>query len=250
MKRMALLVMVGACFGDNGSPAVDARPTADAKADASEDLPDALPGAVSLRITEINPAGTTDLIELVAVTGGALDGIKLEELTNSDFDYTFPAGYTVATNDVILLHLAGTCTDQVGDAASCGTAAPFTAAWDFSMPGNLSYSGKVFELTSTGGARMDAVAFVESGGLAPAGYVAAVQLIQSRSAWDPTPCIHDPATGMAKDRYCRNISVIWDALEDDNSNSVTRIVGAEPLTVPGSRAQWTAALPASFGTYD
>ena len=244
MKRLALLALVAGCFGDNTNPlAVDARPVSDGRGDASGD-PDA-PAGITLRFTEINPAGATDLIELVAVGGGALDGLRVEELTNSSFDYTFPAGYMVAANDVIVLHLAGTCTDQPGDAATCGS-----PAWDFSMAGNLTYSGKVLELTASGGVRMDAVAFVESGGQPPADYVTAVQLIQSRSAWNPTPCIDDPATGMAKDRYCRNISVIWDALETDNSNSVTRIVGADPLAVPGTHAQWTAALPASFGTYD
>ena len=54
---------------------------------------------------------------------------------------------------------------------------------------------------------------------------------------------------MAKDRYCRNISVIWDDLASDYSNSISRIAGSDPLAVPGTRAQWSAALPATFGTY-
>jgi hypothetical protein len=248
MKHICLLVILAACGGDGTSPAVDARPRSDARpidaaSDAQED-PDAAPAAFSLRFTEINPASATDLIELVAIGGGTLDGVRVEELTNSNFDFTFPAGYTVAANDVIVLSLAGTCTDPPTDRAMCGT-----AAWDFSMPGTISYSGKVFEVSVAGGEVMDAVAFVESGGVAPAGYVAAVQLIQSKTRWDPTTCIDDASTGMAKDRYCRNISVIWDGLMSNNSNSVSRIVGADPLTVPGSRAQWSAALPATFGTY-
>lgn len=254
MKRTCLLVLIlAACGGDGSSPAVDARPnvdarTGDARGDASE-TPDAAPGAISLRITEINPASTTDLIELVALNGGLLDGIRVQELTNSNFDFTFPAGFTVAADDVIVLHLAGDCSDTPADATSCGTTAPFSAAWDFSMPGTLSYSGKVFEVSATGGASMDAVAFVESGGVAPSTYVAAVQMIQSRTLWDPTACIDDPSTGMAKDRYCRNISVIWDGLTSNNANSVSRIASADPLAVPGGKAQWSAALPATFGTY-
>jgi hypothetical protein len=244
-----LIVIVAACGGDGKSPAIDARPNVDANRtdagrDASEE-PDAPPGAISLRFTEINPASQTDLVELVALNGGSLDGILVEELTNSNFDFAFPAGYTVAADDVIVLHLAGTCTDPPGDASGCGS-----PAWDFGMPGTLSYSGKVFQVSATGGEIMDAVPFVESGGVAPANYVAAVQLIQSKSRWDATACIDDPSTGMAKDRYCRNISVIWDGLANDNTNSVARIVGATPLEVPGTRAQWSAALPATFGTYD
>jgi hypothetical protein len=167
----------------------------------------------------------------------------------SGFTFAFPAGYTVAADDVIVLHLADDCTDTPTDRAACGDADPFSdAAWDFGMPGSFSYSGKVLEILAAG-APMDAVAFVESSGTAPASYVAAVQQIQSEGLWDATPCIDDPSTGLARDRFCRNISVNWDDLDSDGSNSVTRLGGDDPLRAPGQASQWSAALPSSWGTY-
>jgi hypothetical protein len=241
--------------GDGAEPdsgtAPDAAPLDSSPADADQGEADAAPsGAASLRVTEINPASQTDLVELVAVRGGSLDGITVEELTNSNYLFAFPAGYAVAAGDVLVLHLAGECTDEPGDPASCGDATPFTtAAWDFGMPGSLSYSGKVLVVRADDGTAVDAVPFVESSGTPPATYVAAVQQIQSAGMWDATPCIDDPSTGLARDRFCRNISVLWDNLDSDNSNSVIRLGGDSPLDVPGSAEQWSAALPATWGTH-
>jgi len=204
-----------------------------------------------LRIVEINPAGRPELIELVAVVGGSIRGIRLNELTNSGLSFGFPSGYTVATNDVIVLHLDAGCSDLPTDRASCGSVAPFTSsAWDLSLVGSLTYSGKVFELLAPDGSPMDGVPFVESHGAEPATLVAAVQRLQADRVWAATPaCIDDPSTGLAADRYCRNVSVLWDGLLTDNSNSVQRIAGGSALAVPGDASQWSAALPATWGTY-
>ena len=157
-------------------------------------------GAASLRITEINAASRADLIELVAVQGGALDGIALNERTNSGFRFTFPNGYTVRRGDVIVLHLNGACTDDVNDKTSCGGTAPLsTGAWDFSMRGSLSYSGKVFVLIADDGAMMDGVPFVESGGAVPSSYATAVRQLQAEGLWDATPCVDDQTTGFPRD---------------------------------------------------
>ncbi|RKH16699.1 hypothetical protein D7X74_14675 [Corallococcus sp. CA047B] len=202
----------------------------------------------SLRITEINPAHPQDLIELVAVTGGTLGGISLLELTNADFSFTFPQGYRVETGAVLVLHLGGDCTDAPGAPASCGQTAPFTAkAWDFSLPGSLSYSGKVFELLAADGSPVDGVPFVRASGVMPDETVAAVQRLQADRVWDSTPCIHNMETGLAKDRYCRNIAVSWSDLDADSS--VMRIVGTTPLATPGMATQWSAPLPSRWGTY-
>jgi hypothetical protein len=206
------------------------------------------PPEASLRITEINPDHPQDLIELVAVSGGTLAGISLQELTNSDFTFTFPQGYTVETGAVLVLHLGGTCSDAPGNPASCGQTAPFSAnAWDFSMPGSLSYSGKVFELLSSKGVPVDGVPFVRASGEMPASVVPAVQRLQADRVWDATPCVHDLSTGLARDRYCRNIAVNWSDLSPDTS--VMRINGASPLTTPGLKSQWSGPLPSRWGTY-
>ncbi|NBD10150.1 hypothetical protein GTY96_14330 [Corallococcus sp. c25j21] len=202
----------------------------------------------SLRITEINPSGQRDLIELVAITGGALTNISLRELTNSGFSFTFPQGYSVADGAVLVLHLGGSCTDAPGAPASCGQTAPFSAqAWDFSMPGALSYSGKVFELLAADGSPVDGVPFVKASGAMPDEAVAAVQRLQADRVWDPTPCVHNPQTGFAKDLYCRNIAADWSGLGADLS--VMRIGGATPLAVPGTAKQWSGPLPSRWGTY-
>lgn len=205
----------------------------------------------ALRLTEINPAGSTDLIELVAVRGGRLSGLRLKELTNSGLSYAFPDGYQASVGDVIVLHVGGSCSDSPANRASCGDGAPFSAsAWDFSTSGGLSYSGKVFELLAPDQTPVDGVPFVESHGTEPANYVAAVQQLQRDRVWPASPpCVDDPATGLAKDRYCRNIAVLWDSLSSDGSDSVQRIAGAAPLDVPGAATQWSARLPASWGGY-
>ncbi|MFB1481448.1 hypothetical protein [Corallococcus sp. RDP092CA] len=226
---------------DAGSP--DAGGSDAGTLDGGEPPPEA-----SLRITEINPDHPQDLIELVAVSGGTLSGISLLELTNSDFAFTFPQGYTVETGAVLVLHLGGSCTDAPGDPASCGQTAPFSdSAWDFSMPGTLSYSGKAFELLSSAGAPVDGVPFVRASGEMPASIVAAVQRLQADRVWDATPCIHDMTTGLAKDRYCRNIAADWSSLNE--SSSVMRINGTAPLATPGTRTQWSGPLPSRWGTY-
>ncbi|WP_244238139.1 hypothetical protein [Corallococcus terminator] len=216
---------------------------ADAGADGGTTVPEA-----SLRITEINPDLSQDLIELVAVTGGTLGGISLLELTNADFSFTFPQGYTVEAGAVLVLHLGGDCTDAPGAPASCGQTAPFTAkAWDFSLPGSLSYSGKVFELLAADGSPVDGVPFVRASGAMPNETVTAVQRLQADRVWDATPCIHNLDTGLAKDRYCRNIAVNWSELNTDSS--VMRIVGTTPLATPGVATQWSTPLPSRWGTY-
>lgn len=202
----------------------------------------------SLRITESNPSGQQDFIELVAVTGGTLTNISLRELTNSGFSFTFPQGYSVADGAVLVLHLGGACTDAPGAPASCGQTAPFSAqAWDFSTPGALSYSGKVFELLAADGSPVDGVPFVKASGVMPDETVAAVQRLQADRVWDPTPCVHNPQTGFAKDLYCRNIAVDWSGLGADIS--VMRIGSATPLAVPGTAKQWSGPLPSRWGTY-
>jgi hypothetical protein len=252
MSRACLFLLLAAACGGDDLKAAAGVDSGTGTPDAADPL-DATPGPkpFGLRITEINAASTAaDLVELVATGDGKLDGIKVNELTNSSYTFTFPDGFTVKENDVIVLHLGGACSDLATDAASCGTTAPFTAkAWDFSMPGTFSYSGKVLEVVDGAGASLDAVPFVQGSGTPPATYVGAVQMIQSRAMWNATPCVDDPSTGMAKDRYCRNISVLWDGLKNDNTNSVIRLGGAKPLEVPGSGAQWTAALPATFGSH-
>ncbi|NVI98583.1 hypothetical protein HV824_10685 [Myxococcus sp. AM009] len=228
---------------DAGSTGSDDAGAPDSGTDAGSSAPEA-----SLRITEINPYVQQELIELVAVTGGSLTGISLKELTNSDFTFTFPQGYTVETGAVLVLHLRGACTDVPGDPASCGQDAPFTAgAWDFSVPGSLSYSGKVFELFASDGTPIDGVPFVRASGEMPSSIVAAVQRLQADRVWDPTPCVHDLQTGFARDRYCRNIAVDWSNMNADAN--VMRIAGDSPLTTPGTRTQWSGPLPSRWGTY-
>src|SRR5688572_4207852 len=172
---LVVAVFGGACgFESRPSCAGPACETSDSETqvDASIDspMPDAGPAVAGLRFTEVNPAGEHDVVELVAVRPGLLDGLRIIEHTNSHVDFAFPPGFTVRRSDVVVLHLAGDCTDQPSNAEACGTAAPFSAAWDFSVPGQLTYSGKVFELLAGDGAPIDAVPFVESGGMAPSTY--------------------------------------------------------------------------------
>jgi len=198
-------------------------------------------GPADLRLTEVNVANTsTDLLELVAVGGGSLDGITVNELTNSHYSFTFPSGYVVQANDVIVLHLSGDCTDPATDAGSCVESFFSAAAWDFSMVATISYSPKVFEIVGPDGVAMDGVALTKSG-TPPSSFVTAVNQIQTDGVWDATACTDNAS--------CSAISVDYNGLLVDQTNSVERTAGATPFAVPGDKTQWSALGAQTFGTY-
>ena len=124
-----------------------------------------------VRINEVNANitnGTTacDLIELRVVSGGSMTGYRLQERDTATL-VTFPT-FTVATNDLIVVHMANGAVCNPGTAAN-ETTAPnqqpqamfstnFDGAYDFySSDTGLTFTDNVFTLYNNLGTIIDAV---------------------------------------------------------------------------------------------
>ncbi|MGI5865150.1 MAG: hypothetical protein ACOX6T_24280, partial [Myxococcales bacterium] len=128
-----------------------------------------------LRITEVNPniSGGRDLLELVAVTGGTVRGLVIQEDGSSSRATvaTLP-DVTVAAGDIILVHInpSGTAGDPLTSETTSKneSTAPnaVAGAWDFvstmSSTSGLVFSHRVLFVKTPTGDIQDAVAFVKS----------------------------------------------------------------------------------------
>ncbi len=97
-----------------------AQPSAWDASDVTVNCPP-LPALADVRINELNAniSGGCDLVELRVVSGGSMEGYVLRERTGSVF--MFPPGFTVATNDVLVVHFNGpsaACTGGVARPAN------------------------------------------------------------------------------------------------------------------------------------
>src|SRR5689334_22892677 len=96
----------------------------------------------TLMINEINPniSSAHDLIELIAVTGGAVDDITIEQGISSPVVLAIFPYLTVAAGDIIVVHLnPATATGSapysetvaVNEYANASFSANYDNAWDF-----------------------------------------------------------------------------------------------------------------------
>lgn len=125
-----------------------------------------------VRINELNAniGGGCDLIELRVVSAGTMDGFELRERTTTLL--TFPPGFTVATNDLIVVHMnggSGACNGGGAAAPANETTAPdaipasavstnYDTAFDFySTDSGLTATDNVFALLDGAGTYVDAV---------------------------------------------------------------------------------------------
>ncbi|HCF59227.1 MAG TPA: hypothetical protein DFS52_14695, partial [Myxococcales bacterium] len=155
-----------------------------------------------LRITEVNPniSGGRDLVELVAVSGGTVRDLVIQEdgASSRATIATLP-DVTVAPGDLILVHVNpdGTAGDPVAsetvskNESTAPNAVP--GAWDFvstmSSTSGLVFSHRVIFVKTPTGELQDAVAFVKSNiSSAPAGFPAALQAVQAAGQWSPASC--------------------------------------------------------------
>ena len=133
-------------------------------------------GFVTLAVVRINEfnanIGTTndacDLIELRVVSGGTMAGYVLKERDTQTL-VTFPAGFNVSTNDIIVVHMDSTSaicnpntatqeTTSVTEQAAASFAGNYDTAFDFwSTDGGLTNTDNVFTLYDNVNNIMDAV---------------------------------------------------------------------------------------------
>src|SRR5205085_11392045 len=118
----------------------------------------------TVQVNEVNANVTAgDLVELKVMAGGSLDGVQLRDLASDTGLATLP-DITVATNDLVVVHLAadGATSETTGKTA-CSDAACYARAWDIRGGTQIDYSQNVVLLANRkSGNPEDAVPFVSS----------------------------------------------------------------------------------------
>ena len=217
-----------------------------------------------LIINEVNPNITTgvsatnnrDLIELKAVTAGAIEGITLtEEATSVSRLATLP-DVTVAAGDLIVIHFRPNADElAVGNEtlAKDEKAHPtfYPGAWDIvtGTSSHPTFNDRLLRLSNPQGDTQDLVAFAHKSmtGARPAAYPSALQVAQEEGYWRPVDCRGDTATPVpctydSAPLTALDVSVDWGAV-DANTKSVSRYPGADTR----SAADWTVSETSSFG---
>jgi hypothetical protein len=129
------------------------------------------PAQVVINELNANIGGNTghcDLIELRVTSGGSMAGYLLRERDSGSL-VTFPAGFSVATNDIIVVHMGSTYAECNSNGATSEVTAKdegpattypenYDSAWDFwSTDTGLTNTDNVFTLYDALGNIMDAV---------------------------------------------------------------------------------------------
>nr|WP_253894573.1 Ig-like domain-containing protein [Myxococcus xanthus] len=217
-----------------------------------------------LVINEVNPNITTgvsatnnrDLIELKAVTAGAIEGITLtEEATSVSRLATLP-DVTVAAGDLIVIHFRPNSAELAAgndtlskDEKTYETFYP--GAWDVvtGTSSHPTFNDRLLRLANPQGDTQDVVAFSHKSMTAarPPNYPVVLRAAQEEGHWrpvdcrgetaTPVPCAYDSAPLTALD-----VSVDWGVVEE-NTQSVFRHQGANTR----SMADWSVSATSSFG---
>ncbi|WP_224369117.1 Ig-like domain-containing protein [Hyalangium versicolor] len=151
----------------------------------------------SLLITEVLPNGSssTDLVELLAVSGGNVEGFVLQQDINSATTLATLPNVTVATGDIIVVHMTppngyASETTAKNQFPASGTAINYDTAWDFAgNAAGITYSNRVLLIKDAVGTIQDATPFVKTDVTTPpSGFPANLQAIQAAGLWSPADC--------------------------------------------------------------
>jgi hypothetical protein len=172
-----------------------------------------------VRINEVNAniSGGCDLVELRVISGGSLAGFQVRQ--HDGAIVTFPAGFMVATNDLIVVHATGmsaTCngggTTVPADETSAPNAVPassvssnFDGAFDFySADGGITASTNVITVVDPTSVIIDAVLLADAAtGTAAVSQEAAAATVAAAGEWT-TPAGTVPAGGFVDDDFRAN----------------------------------------------
>jgi hypothetical protein len=208
-----------------------------------------------LVINEINPniSGQHDLVELLALTGGSVNGIKLlQKGSVVDTLVTLP-DLTVAMGDLIVVHITPAGTTGIAPASELVSkneytnamySANFDGAWDI-LGGatGVTFGARVLELDTPAGTFMDGAPFVVSNAAPAAAFAGQLQALQAAGHWLPADC------GGA---LCTTVSVP-SALDVsvDYFGAQTTAAGKSVQRKPGmnthQKSDWNTAAANSFG---
>lgn len=193
----AYIVTVAGTVQDTLGAGVD--PTANSAAFAGFQAP------ARLRLNEVNPnvTGSRDLLELLVVTAGAMNGITIVQNPSSDGTgatllATLP-NVVVAVGDLIVVHLtpaAGVMT-ETGAKTNCIDASCYAGAWDVRGENvGIAVNNRVLSILGPDGTTIqDAAPFVvPSLSSPPAAFLTTLNYIQSQGAWLPADSGGVPTT--------------------------------------------------------
>ena len=207
-----------------------------------------------LRLTELsaNIRSGCDLIELVALGAGSIEGYTLKERTSTIL--TFPA-ITVAAEDRIVVHLnssSGTCnpsgavteTQSKGEQANAQHEKNFDTAWDVWIEDRgLTATDNVFQVLGVEGFIQDAVLVSDAptGTAASASERAAAAVVDA-GEWT-TLAGNVPEGGFVDDSFSAHAAQGLGDEEADGSTSLQRTEGQDN----NHAGDWTGPAPASWG---
>jgi len=156
------------------------------------------PAQVVINELNANISSGCDLIELRVMSGGSMEGYRLQERdhTTGDGLATFPVKFMVATNDLIVVHmnngsstcnpdLATTETSAKDQFLAANFAGNYDTAWDYwSTDSGLTATDNVFTLYDATGTIMDAVfASDDTSGTAASGSESQAAIVATASQW-------------------------------------------------------------------
>ncbi|MCE9671745.1 hypothetical protein LY474_28445 [Myxococcus stipitatus] len=156
----------------------------------------------TLRITEIQPnmSGGKDLVELVALTSGTIEGVVLQQDVNSPTVLaTFP-DISVAANDIIVVHIAEAAayvseTTSKNQFPTSSTPVNYDTAWDIKGGATgITFSSRIVLVRTAAGEIMDGAPFARSSGTPPNAFPGNVQALQAVGQWLPVNCGGVPCT--------------------------------------------------------
>jgi hypothetical protein len=229
----------GPIAGQGGEGATSAGGQGGAGGEGGSTVP---PPVARLRLNEINPsiAGGEDLIELLVVEAGSIEGIIIQQSVGTPATVATLPALTVAVNDLVVVHLnpangAQAITNETTSKSQCTSTDCYDAAWDVrgaSVANGLAVGNRVVTVLS-GSTLQDAVPFVVDGG-SSAGFLDELQEIQTAGQWSPTSCGGDPCT-YDSDPTAIEVSVNWADTE---------------MTEAGDSMQVTASNNNTTGAWD
>ena len=222
---------------------VDSGSKTDAGLDVAVDSPSSTNATLQVNEVAPNVAGSADLIELEAVTGGDIGGITIEQdITTKVVLATLPS-VVVTTGDFIVVHLnaPGTVATETTSKTACSDPACYSGAWDVvGGTTGITYSGRaILTRTPDAGTIQDGVAFYNSAAASPATFYAQVEALQDAGAWLPANCNGNPCNTNA---LAQGISANWAATGTTIAKSVARTGNADT----NKAADWVVGT-SSFG---
>jgi hypothetical protein len=214
------------------------------------------PAEVVINEVNANISGGCDMVELRVTSGGSLDGFQLWERTVSVA--SFSAGFTVATNDIIVVHFdqgdsncnPGGAVSEDADIAQqpvSGFPANYDNAWDWwTQDSGITATNNVLTLYDLAGNIEDAVFLVDTtdctGYDTAGGTEDQADVVGDAGAWVPLTGTPPAGDVWSNEEFC-NAAVPGLDSTTSNANGVT--IQRIDDTDDNNRDDWTASPAAS-----